>query len=189
MVCYMVLLTSRYDKLINGDKAIDFSLLNVDSKSYSLNDFAKAKALLIIFMCNHCPYVKPKMSYFVELQKKYSSKGLQIIGVNSNDPMDYPDDDFEGMKKTSSEKKFNFPYLFDETQETAKEYGAVCTPDPYLFNQKRELVYHGRFDDAHGKPHAEAKTKEMEDAISQLLSTERVTVETLPSMGCSIKWR
>ena len=184
-----MVLTSRYDVLSNGDKAIYFSLLNVDGKLYSLDDFTKAKALLIIFMCNHCPYVKPKMSYFVELQKKYSSKSLQLVGINSNDPTNYPDDDFEGMKKISNEKGFNFPYLFDETQETAKKYGAVCTPDPYLFNQKKELVYHGRFDDAHGKPHAEAKTKEMEDAIDQLLSNGIVKIETLPSMGCSIKWK
>lgn len=185
----MVLVTSRYAILKKGGKAIDFKLPDINGKTYSLSDFAKARALLVIFMCNHCPYVKPKMDYFVRLQKKYALDGLQIIGINSNDPTDYPEDSATGMKKAAEENGFNFPYLIDIEQETAKKYGAMCTPDPYLFNEKRELVYHGRFDDAHKAPHSAAKTSEMEEAIAQLLTGKEITVQTFPSMGCSIKWR
>ena len=184
----MVLVTSRYDILKKGESAIDFSLQGVDGKTYSLASFAKAKTLLIIFMCNHCPYVKPKFDYFVELQKKYGPLGLQIVAINSNDPTDYPEDNLEGMKQIAIEKGFNFPYLVDKGQEIAKKYGAICTPDPYLFTEKRLLAYHGRFDDAHKLPHSVAKTSEMEDAIKQVLASEQVTVLTMPSMGCSIKW-
>lgn len=184
----MVLVSSRYDILKRGERAIDFALRGIDGKTYSLDNFKNAKTLLIIFMCNHCPYVKPKMDYFVELQKKYASGGLQIVGINPNDPTDYPEDNLEGMKQTAREMEFNFPYLIDEEQRIAIKYGAICTPDPYLFNEKRELVYHGRFDDAHKLSHNEAKTSEMEDAIKQVLAGKEVTVQTMPSMGCSIKW-
>ncbi|MBS3068424.1 thioredoxin family protein [Candidatus Micrarchaeota archaeon] len=184
----MVLVSSRYDILKKGEKAVNFSLQGIDGKTYSLASFAKAKALLIIFMCNHCPYVRPKFDYFVELQRRYASQGLQIVGINPNDPTNYPDDNLDGMTQTAREQEFNFPYLVDEKQKIAIKYGAICTPDPYLFNEKRELVYHGRFDDAHKLPHDNAKTSEIEDAIKQVLAGKEVTVETMPSMGCSIKW-
>lgn len=183
----MVLVSSRYDILKRGERAIDFALQGIDGKIYSLANFSKANALLIIFMCNHCPYVKPKMDYFVELQKHYSP-GLQVVGINPNDPTDYPEDNLDGMKQTAREQEFNFPYLIDEKQKIAIEYGAICTPDPYLFNEKHELSYHGRFDDAHKLSHNEAKTSELEDAIKQVLAEKEVTVPTMPSMGCSIKW-
>lgn len=183
----MVLLQSEYKKLKRGDPAPDFKLKGIDGRMYPLGDMNKP-ALLIIFMCNHCPYVKPKMHYFKQLQARYGDNGLQIVGINSNDPADYPEDSWEGMKKTAMEEGFNFLYLVDETQEVAKAYGAVCTPDPFLFNEQRRLVYHGRFDNAHKLPHERATTQEMEDAIKQLLAGEKIEVPTLPSMGCSIKW-
>jgi len=186
----MTLTSSSYRKLQRGDPAPEFSgLKGVDGKGYSLEDFKGSKALLIIFMCNHCPYVIPKFGYFVELQKKYREQGLQIIGINCNDAESYPQDSFGKMKEYAKENNFNFPYLIDQTQETARSYGAACTPDPFLFDSEFRLAYHGRFDDAHGKSHEEGSTSEMEDAINQVLAGEEVTVESLPSMGCNIKWK
>ena len=185
----MTLTPSSYKILVKGSQAPDFSLPGIDGKNYSLADFKGKKALLVIFMCNHCPYVVPKMDYFVELQKKYGDKGLQVVGINSNDAANYPEDSFEKMKEYAEGRGLNFPYLFDETQEIAKAYGAECTPDPFLFNGEMKLQYHGRFDDAHGDSHSEGKTSEMEDAIEQVLEGKKVTVETLPSMGCDIKWK
>ena len=183
----MVLVMSCYDILKKGETAVDFSLKGVDGETYSLASFEKAKVILVLFMCNHCPYVIPKMDYFVELQKKYD--GLQILAINSNDPTTYPEDNLEGMKKTAKEKGFTFPYLVDADQSVAKKYGAMCTPDPYLFNKKRELVYHGRLDDVHKMSHENAKTSELKDAIKEVLAEKEVTVPTFPSMGCSIKWK
>lgn len=184
----MALVPSKSDKLKTGSKALEFKLKGVDGKEYSLSDF-KDKSLLVIFMCNHCPYVIPKMDYFTDLQAIYSPNGLQVIAINSNDPTNYPADSFENMEKIAKEKRFNFPYLFDETQEVAKAYGATCTPDPFLFDQNQKLVYHGRFDDAHGKEHSKGTTSEMEDAIKQLLAGEKISVAQEPSLGCSIKWK
>jgi len=185
----MTLTASSYKILKRDSPAPAFSLPGVDGKTYSLADFKGKKVLLLIFMCNHCPYVVPKMDYFVELQRKYKDKGLQIVGINANDADNYPEDSFGKMKEYAERYGFNFPYLFDETQEVARAYGAECTPDPFLFDADMKLRYHGRFDDAHGKPHSEGKTSEMEDSIKQLLEGKEITVETLPSMGCNIKWK
>ncbi len=185
----MVLLTSQDSVLKTSMIAPSFELQGVDGRAHSLAQFANKKAILVLFMCNHCPYVIPKMEYFVQLQKEYGPKGLQILAINSNDPSIRPEDSFDHMKKTAQEKGFNFPYLFDETQKVARAYGAVCTPDPFLFDSTGSLVYHGRFDDAHGKKHSEGTTREMEDAINQLLEGKKITIPTHPSMGCSIKWK
>ncbi|MBU0590920.1 thioredoxin family protein [Candidatus Micrarchaeota archaeon] len=184
------MLTPSNDKVLcNGSVAPEFELPGVDGKTYSLAEFKGKKAILIIFMCNHCPYVVPKMPYFVELQEKYGKDGLQIIALNSNDAENYPEDSFEKMKEWADKEKFNFPYLYDETQQVATRYGATCTPDPFLFNKEMKLEYHGRFDDTHGKSHSEAKTSEMEDAIKQLLKGNEVIIQQIPSMGCNIKWK
>ena len=185
----MVLTASSYKVLNRGTPAPDFNLLGTDGRAYSLSNFKGKKLLLVIFMCNHCPYVQPKMDYFVELQTRYGAQGLQVVGINSNDVSKYPDDSLENMKRWAKEKKFNFPYLFDETQEVARAYGAECTPDPFLFDGSLTLAYHGRFDDAHGKSHSAAKSSEMEEAIKQMLEGKEITVETMPSMGRNIKWK
>lgn len=185
----MTLTASSYKLLHKGSPAPEFKLEGVDGKIHSLAEFKGKKGILIIFMCNHCPYVVPKMDYFVQLQEKYGSKGIQIIGINANDTVNYPEDSFEKMKDYAKKFKFNFPYLIDKTQKTARSYGAECTPDPFLFDGDFKMVYHGRFDEAHGKAHSEGKTAEIEDAIIQLLKGEDVTVQPLPSMGCSIKWK
>lgn len=183
----MALLKSL-EKLRTGDKAPDFSLRGTDRKTYSLGSFKNAKALLVIFMCNHCPYVKAKQKTIINLQEKYKNKGLIIVGINSNESENYPEDNFEGMIKTAKEKGYNFFYLHDETQEVAKAYGASCTPDPFLFDAKQKLAYHGRLDNAL-EPGQEATEFDMDDAIQAVLQGKKPGHEFLYSIGCSIKWR
>ncbi len=185
----MSLTPSKYNVLKKGMKAPSFNLKGVDGEFHSLEKYPNKKAYLIVFMCNHCPYVKPKMSFLKYLHDEYESKGLQIFGINSNDTQAYGEDDFENMKRVAKEQGFGFPYLLDETQKVAKAYGAACTPDPFLFNSKLELVYHGRIDDAHGKPHEEATTNELEEAIQQVLEGKKVSVKEQPSYGCNVKWK
>jgi len=185
----MVLMPSSYKNLQRGSKAPDFSLEGIDGKEHRLSEIRGERATLIIFMCNHCPYVVPKFDYFVRLQSRYGPMGLSIIAINSNDAEKYPEDSLVKMKEYATRYGFNFPYLFDRMQDAARDYGASCTPDPFLFDKDLNLAYHGRFDDAHGKPHEEAKTAEMEEAIKEVLEGKKVTIESLPSMGCSIKWK
>ena len=135
----MVLLESQI-KLKTGDIAPDFELMGIDDKMHSLNDYGIIKGILIIFMCNHCPYVKAKVDALNELFEK-CGKDIAIIGINSNDSTDYPEDSFENMKETAKEKGFEFDYLVDETQEIAKKYGAMCTPDPFLFNSTKTTSF------------------------------------------------
>ena len=138
--------TESSQKLITGQKAPGFNLIGVDGKLYSLSDF-NSKTLLIIFICNHCPFVKARIKDIIDLQSSFNKEDLQIVGINSNDP-NYEEEGFENMKKFSNEYNLNFPYLIDETQEIAKTYGAVCTPDPYLFDKEKRLVFHGKINDA-----------------------------------------
>ena len=183
---YMVLLESQF-KLKTGDVAPDFELLGIDDKKHSINDYTNKQGILVIFMCNHCPYVKAKADAFNELYEKFGDK-IAIIGINSNDSIDYPEDSFENMKNTAQEKVFKFDYLVDETQEIAKKYGAMCTPDPFLFNNKKELVFHGRIDNAM-KPDDAATEKTMINNIQKLLSGQKIEKDFDPSIGCSIKWK
>jgi peroxiredoxin len=184
----MVLTESNYFILKHGDLAPDFNLMCVDDNLYSFANFKGAKAFLVIFMCNHCPYVKAKFEEIENLTREYSRDGLVVIGINSNDTQAYPDDSFENMKKLAQERKINYTYLVDETQDVAKAYGAACTPDPFLFDSSQRLVYHGRIDNGHG-PNAMPTSFELRTAIGQLLSGKRIMVEEHPSMGCNIKWK
>lgn len=182
----MVLLESQI-KLKTGDVAPEFQLLGVDDKEHTLNDYSNYQGILVIFMCNHCPYVKAKIEALNELFEKFGDK-IAIVGINSNDAEDYPEDSFENMKKMVKEKKFKFNYLVDTTQEIAKKYGAICTPDPFLFNNKRQLVFHGRIDNAM-KPDDTASEKTMINNIKKLLAGEKIEKDFDPSIGCSIKWK
>ncbi len=185
----MVVTPSNYSVLKKSSIAPDFSLQSVDGKKYSLPKKGEKKAVLVVFMCNHCPYVKPKMPFLKKLYDSYEKKGLAMFGINSNDTNAYSEDDFENMKRVSKEQGFRFPYLIDETQQTAKAYGAACTPDPFLFDSDLKLVYHGRIDDAHMQPHEKAKTNELEEAIKQLLEGKSPNIKEEPSIGCNIKWK
>ena len=182
----MVLLESQV-KLKKGDIAPNFELLGIDDKKHTIDDYTNHQGILVIFMCNHCPYVKAKSDAFNEIYEKFGNE-IAIVGINSNDSANYPDDSFENMKKTAQEKGFNFNYLVDETQEIAKKYGAMCTPDPFLFNNKKELVFHGRIDNAM-KPDDTPTEKTMINNIEKLLAGETIEKDFDPSIGCSIKWK
>jgi len=181
----MVLLESQVS-LKTGDTAPDFSLKGIDDKIHSLADYDR-KGLLVIFMCNHCPYVKAKIEAIKEIHDKFKDQ-ISLVGINSNDSEKYPDDSFESMKTIADEKGMAFDYLVDETQETAKKYGAVCTPDPFLFDSDRKLVFHGRIDDAMN-PDAVANEKVMINNIEKFLNGEKIEKDFDPSIGCSIKWK
>ncbi|MBI5553274.1 MAG: thioredoxin family protein [Candidatus Diapherotrites archaeon] len=185
----MTLMFSSDEKLRTENPAPEFLLPATDGKKYSLKDFGGKKAVAVVFMCNHCPFVQPKFEYFVQLQEKYGPKGFQLIGINSNDTENYPEDSMEKMKGYAKRFRFNFPYLFDETQEVAKAYGATCTPDPFLFDSEFRLAYHGRLDNAHREPHSKATTHEFEDAVQRALDGKPVNGKVNPSQGCNIKWK
>ncbi len=149
------------------------------------------KALLVIFMCNHCPYVIAVQDRINQIAKDYADQGVAVVGINSNDAENYPEDSYEKMKQRAKEKNYAFSYLYDETQEVAKAYGAVCTPDPYLYeNQdgKFLLRYHGRIDDS-WKDESAVTSKDLRKAIEAVLKDDKIEFEQKPSMGCSIKWK
>jgi len=182
----MVLLESKVS-LQTGDMAPDFELLGIDDKQHSLTNYKDYKGLLVIFICNHCPYVKAKIDAIKEIHEKFKDR-IALVGINSNDSTDYPDDSFENMKIIAQEKEIKFDYLVDGDQEIAKKYGAVCTPDPFLFDSERKLVFHGRIDNAM-KPEDTATEKTMIDNIQKFLDGEKIEKDFDPSIGCSIKWK
>lgn len=175
-------------KLKIGDKAPDFSLPGADGKVHSLNDFKGKKVLVVIFMCNHCPYVQGSLERIKAIQNEYGIKSVQIAGINSNDRINYPDDSFEKMVEVNKEKRLNFPYLRDENQAVASSYGAQCTPECFVFDEKRALKYHGRIDNSPKEPSA-VQTTDLRNAIEALIHNKKVVVELTPAIGCSIKWR
>jgi peroxiredoxin len=171
-----------------GQAASDFSLPGVDGKKYSLDSFKASRVLVIIFMCNHCPYVKAVISRLNDLQNQLGGRGAQLVGINSNDAVRYSDDSFDNMKKTARDKKISFPYLFDATQETAKAYDAVCTPDIYLYGEARTLLYRGRIDD-NWEQSGKVTQRDLYSAMEAALQGKEILEEQIPSMGCSIKWK
>jgi peroxiredoxin len=173
--------------LNTGEKSPDFKLKGVDNKIHSLKDFDSSKSLLVVFICNHCPYVKARVGDIVNLQSMFKSSELQVVGINSNDP-NYEGEGFDNMIKFAREYKLNFPYLIDDTQLMAKAYGAVCTPDPFLFDQERRLVFHGRINDAL-EPEMTPKVSVMENNVRKVLRGEKIEKDFDPSIGCSIKWK
>lgn len=180
-----MVLTKSQIKLNTGDHAPDFSLTGVDGKNYSLDSFKDRQGVLIVFMCNHCPYVIAKIESLNALQEKYGDQ-IAIVGINSNDP-NYPGEGMENMKKFATEENIKFTYLLDDTQEVATSYGATCTPDPFLFDKEMNLVFHGRINDAM-EPDDEVSENTMEINFDQLLKTGEIAQDFNPSIGCSIKW-
>lgn len=171
-----------------GKTAPDFELRDFDGKMYSLADFEQAKVLVVVFMCCHCPYVIAIQERLARLAHEFSSQGVQFVGINSNDVVRYPADSPENMKRQAEAVGFDFPYLFDERQEVARAYGAVCTPDFFVFNHVRELVYRGRLDDS-WKDAAQVKKQDLKQALVSLLKGKGAPLDQTPSMGCSIKWK
>jgi len=170
-----------------GSPAVDFHLKAVDAKSYSLKDFGDRKALVIVFSCNHCPYVQAYEDRMVRLQRDYSGKGVTLVAINSNDDHDYPEDSFENMIRRAKDKGFNFPYLRDETQDVARKYGAICTPHVFAFDVQRTLQYKGRIDD--NRNAAAVKTHDLTNALDAMLAGRKPVVQETRPFGCSIKWK
>ena len=178
--------TLSSQKLVAGSVAPEFLLKGVDNKMHSLKDF-KSSSYLVVFICNHCPYVKARIKDVVDLQSKFGNADLQVIGINSNDP-GYEGEGFDNMVKFSKDYSLNFPYLIDDTQMVAKEFGAVCTPDPFLFDGDKRLVFHGRINDAL-EPSMTPSFNTMEENINKLLRGLEIEKDFDPSIGCSIKWK
>ena len=172
-----------------GEKAIDFSLPGVDGKTWTMQDCRGEKGLLIMFICNHCPYVKAIIERIVRDTSELADMGINSVAIMSNDPSEYEEDSFDNMKLISDKFQFSFPYLYDETQNVAKAYGAVCTPDFFGYNAKLELQYRGRLD-ASRKETAEASVdRDLFAAMKQVSQTGHGPKHQIPSMGCSIKWK
>lgn len=177
------------DNKLKIDSVIpSFSLTGVDDKTYNLNSFLDKKILIIIFSCNHCPYVQAYENRIISLQNEFVKDKVQIIAINSNDDVKYPDDSFAEMKKRSALKSFNFPYLRDETQEVAKAFGATHTPQVFLFDYERKLKYEGKIDDNWQEP-GKVKSQYLRDAILEVLNGKEVSVPETFSIGCTIKWK
>ena len=172
-----------------GTKAAVFSLPDTKGNIVSLGDFKEAPALLVTFMCNHCPFVKHILSDFVGLVKEYQAKGVAVVGINSNDVTNFPEDSPEMMAKLAKEAGFTFPYLYDETQEVAKAYRSACTPDFFLFDKERRLVYRGQMDDSRPGNEIPVTGLDLIKAMDAVLAGRDVSGNQKPSMGCNIKWK
>ena len=171
-----------------GKKAENFELNSTENKVISLNDIKGENGTLIMFICNHCPYVKAVIENIVQDCKKLESKGIKSVAICSNDVKNYPEDSFDNMAKFSKNHNFNFPYLFDETQEIAKKYGAVCTPDFFGYNENLELQYRGRFRELKDLKPINNGDSDLKIAMKMVAQTQKGPAEQIPSMGCNIKW-
>ena len=169
-------------------KAVDFALEGIDGKTYTLESVRGPKGTLVMFICNHCPYVKSVIGRIVEEVAALAPKGIGAIAINANDAEAYPEDSFENMKVFAESHGLNFPYVVDRTQEVARAYDAACTPDFFGFNKDLELQYRGRLDESKTTLVPGAR-RELYEAMTQVAETGRGPDEQIPSMGCSIKWR
>jgi len=172
-----------------GTQAPDFSLPDTDGNLVSLSDFRDAPALLVIFMCNHCPFVKHVAKGLAQLAQEYQTKGVAVVGINSNDVQSFPEDSLANMKKEAARHGYTFPYLYDETQKVAKAYRAACTPDFFLFDRQRRLVYRGQMDDSRPGSGIPVTGNDLRAALDALLAGQPVPEVQKPSIGCNIKWK
>ncbi len=172
-----------------GTQAPPFSLPDTDGKTVSLGDFAGSKALLVIFMCNHCPYVKHVAEQLKTLTDEYMPQGVAVVGISSNDAENYPDDSPAAMAAEKQARGYAFPYLFDGDQSVAQAYAAACTPDFYLFDAEMKLVYRGQLDASRPKSDIPVTGKDLRAAIDAVLAGEPVSEQQTPSIGCNIKWK
>jgi len=169
-----------------GAKAPDFDLPGVDGRNYSLRSFQGKPALVVVFSCNHCPYVKDYEDRMVSIQREYSGKGVQLVAINSNDEKAYPEDGFPEMVKRAEQKGFNFPYLRDESQKVVEAYGGVCTPHAFAFDGNMVLRYRGRIDDS--RDATKVASPDLRNALDDILQGREVRVPDTRPFGCSIKW-
>jgi peroxiredoxin len=174
--------------LRSGDEAIAFELPGVDDQRHALTNYADKEAVAVIFTCNHCPYARAWEDRIVQIQDDYAERGVQVIAISANDPQKYPADSFPKMRERALEKGFNFPYLFDESQEVARAYGAERTPEVFLFGKDGTLLYHGTVDDNYDGPGA-VENHYLRDALDAALADEAPAVAETQAIGCTIKWR
>jgi peroxiredoxin len=172
-----------------GTEAPDFSLPDTQGKTVSLADFADAPALLVIFMCNHCPYVKHVADALATLAREYQQRGVAVVGINSNDAESYPDDSPEKMAEEARQRGYTFPYLIDESQEVAKAYQAACTPDFYVFDKNRRLAYRGQMDSSRPGSETPVTGKDLRAALDAVLAGRPAAKRQQASLGCNIKWK
>lgn len=171
-----------------GSHAPDFNLPGIDGKNYSLSSFDDKQALIIIFSCNHCPYVQAYEDRIKQIQSDYEGKGVSVVAINSNEDKGYPEDSFENMKKRAAERKFNFPYLRDEDQSVARAYDATHTPEIFLFDEDRKLAFHGKIDDNWQEPDR-VRNHYLRNALDELLAGKEISVPETFTIGCTIKWK
>lgn len=171
-----------------GDQVIAFTLPGVDGKTHALSNYADKQAVAVIFTCNHCPYARAWEDRFVQIQADYSGKGVQLLAINANDAVKYPADNFDAMKQRAKEKGFNFPYLFDESQQVAREYGAERTPEIFLFDKAGVLQYHGMPDDNHEDLSA-VQHHYLRAALDAVLAGTTPAITQTQPVGCTIKWK
>jgi peroxiredoxin len=183
----MVLTTSTMLPL--GLSAPEFSLPDTHGKMVSRDDFKDAPAFLVVFMCNHCPYVKHIRKGLIDLTNDYQPKGVAVVAINSNYAQNYPEDGPEEMAKEAEKYEYPFPYLFDADQETARAYGASCTPDFFLFDASRRLVYRGQMDDSRPGNNLPVTGKDLRIALDAVLESRPIIENQYPSFGCNIKWK
>ncbi|TDJ70587.1 MAG: thioredoxin family protein [Proteobacteria bacterium] len=169
--------------------APDFSLPDTTGQLVSLADYKQAPATLVVFMCNHCPYVKHIANQFAEFAREYQAKGVAVIGINANDVSTHPDDSPQKMAEEAKKIGYTFPYLYDETQEVAKSYRAACTPDFFLFDKDHKLAYRGQFDGSRPGNKIAVTGQDLRAALDAVLQDQPVPAEQTASMGCNIKWR
>jgi peroxiredoxin len=172
-----------------GTKAPAFRLPDPQGRTFSLADFKGAPALLVIFMCNHCPYVKHIREGLAKLARDYQPRNVAVVGINSNDVASYPDDSPKRMAQEAASAGYVFPYLYDETQAVAKAYRAACTPDLYLFDKDQRLAYRGQFDDSRPGNGIPVTGKDVCAALDAVLAGQTVSPNQKPSIGCNIKWK
>ena len=172
-----------------GSKAVDFDLPGIDGNNWSLQRCRGDKGLLVMFICNHCPYVKAVQDRIVRDTRDLLAHGINSVAIMPNDPADYPEDSFANMEKIASQFQYTFPYLIDRSQEIARAYGAVCTPDFFGYNSRLELQYRGRLDASRNQPAAPDVRREMFEAMLQIAATGQGPAQHFASMGCSIKWQ
>jgi peroxiredoxin len=166
----------------------EFHLPGTDGNMYSSDSFSNREILIVIFSCNHCPYVQAYEQRIIELQNEFNENSVQIVAISSNDAVKYPEDSFDEMKKRAESKNFNFPYLYDQSQEIAKVFGATHTPQVFLFNSEKKLKYEGKIDDNWQEPEL-VNSRYLRDAILEVLDRKDVSVPETFSIGCTIKWK
>jgi peroxiredoxin len=175
-------------KLKLGDSAIAFTLPGADDKQHALSDYADKNAIVVIFSCNHCPYVRAWEDRMIQIQADYAAQGAQLIAINANNATTHPSDSFPKMKEHAAEKGFNFVYLRDESQDIARAYGAERTPEVFAFDKTGKLRYHGTIDDNYDNP-ARVKQPYLRDALDAILAGEPPSVAETAPVGCTIKWK